>query len=533
MHKTAVGYAIGKLMQVMGVALLVPLGIALWDNRAFGFPEIINQTEVYSFLLAIGIAFVVGTALVIAFRRGQDLQRLREGYAIVTIGWLVLTFIGAIPLFFYLYTGHSENGSGNFLLDFTNAYFEIMSGFTTTGATILTNIEATPRSLLFLRALTHWLGGMGIITLAIVIFPAMSGSAYGMFRGEVPGPTTDKLRPRLTQTAQILWGVYLLFTVVETILLMFAGMNLFDAVCHTFATMATGGFSTKNASIAAYHSDAIEWIIIVFMYFAGINFVLHFKALRGNLQSLVKNSEFVFYTGVILVTILIATGVLYHFGLSSEVEAAEHFRAGYPSIEQIHEHYVAQSKTITSFYDCLRVASFQTMSIVTTTGFVTADFDLWHDFIRFLLLFLMFFGGCAGSTGGGMKHIRILVVIKVALLELRKLIQPRLVASVKIGNQPVEVDRVIHIVSFFILFMGIFAIQGAFLTLFIPDLITSFTASIATLGNIGPGLAGVGAIENYAWIPIPGKWILVFSMLVGRLEIFTVLIVLRVATWRK
>lgn len=533
MHKTAVGYSIGKIMQVMGMILLAPLGIAIWDNRQMPFSEIMQSIEVAGFLVSIAIAVLFGSALVLLFRSGKEYQGLREGYAIVTLGWVVLTFICAIPLYMYFGSIRWGTGFGVYLLNFTDAYFEIMSGFTTTGATILTDIEIVPRSLLFLRALTHWLGGMGIITLAIVIFPAMGVSAYGMFRGEVPGPTKDKLRPRLAQTAQILWGVYLLFSVVETGLLMVAGMDWFDATCHTFATMATGGFSTKNASIAGFDSDLIEWIITIFMYFAGINFVLHFKALRGDLKSLTNNREFIFYSGVIAASILIVTTVLYINGPAPEAEAYKHYRAGEPTVEEFHEHYIHQKNQIEDLYDCFRVASFQSLSIATTTGFATADFDIWPDFLRFLMVFLMFFGGCAGSTGGGMKMIRIMIVFKVAFLELRKLVQPRLVAPVKLGLQSVKDEIVINIVSFFIFFTGLFVITGALLTLFIPDMITAFTCSIATIGNIGPGLAGIGAVENYAWVPMPAKWIMVLSMLLGRLEIFTVLIVLRVATWRK
>jgi trk system potassium uptake protein TrkH len=408
-----------------------------------------------------------------------------------------------------------------------------MSGFTTTGATVLTDIEVVPRSLLLLRSLSHWLGGMGIITLAMVIFPAMGVSGYGMFRGEVPGPSPDRLRPRLAQTAQVLWGVYFLLTAVETGLLFVAGMNLFDAVNHAFATMATGGFSTKNASIAAFHSDLIDWIIIIFMFFAGMNFLLHFKALRGDLRSLVKNREFIFYSGVIGVAVLIMTGVLYVNGPTSVPEAEESFRANKPTPAQFIEHYRAEEAKLDGLYDTFRVATFQTVSIVTTTGFATADFDLWPDFLRFLLILLMFFGGCAGSTGGGMKMIRIMVVAKTAINELRKLIQPRLVSPVKVGGQSMGEDRLINIFSFFALFTALFVATGALLTLFVDDLTTAFAASIATIGNIGPGLAGVGAVENYAWIPIPGKWLLVLSMLLGRLEIFTVLIIIRPSTWRK
>ncbi len=532
MHKTAVGYGIGKLMQVMGVALLVPFTIAIYDDRHLQMLELLSTPEVSGFAVAISVSIIVGTVVAILCRGGRELQGIREGYAIVTIGWFTLALLASIPLFFY-FSGQRGGDFTDLVLSFTDAYFEVMSGFTTTGASILTDVQSMPRSLLFLRALTHWLGGMGIITLAMVIFPAMGVSGYQMFRGEVPGLTKDRLRPRLAQTASVLWGVYLLLSVAETLLLLMGGMSLFDAVCHTFATMATGGFSTQNASIAAYSSDFIQWVIIVFMYFAGINFLLHFRAIRGDFNSLVKNKEFVFYTSVIIATIIIITCVLAISGMAPEESAAGHFRVDPMTASEFHTHYVEESNRIESLYGAFRTASFQAVAIITTTGFSTADFDLWPDFLRFLLVLLMFFGGCAGSTGGGMKMIRIMIVGRTAFNELRKLTQPRLVAPVKIGHETVDEPRIVNVTSFFILFVGLFIITAVLMTLFVPDLTTAIACSAATIGNIGPGLAGIGAAENYSWIPIPGKWILIFSMLLGRLEIFTVLIVLRPAVWRK
>lgn len=518
-------------MQVMGLTLLVPLAIALYDHQPLSLTLIRSQSEIFGFLLAIIAAMFMGTALVIAFRDGRHLQGIREGYAIVTLGWISLTFISCIPFCTYFLSGGTGSDMG-LVMAFTDAFFEIMSGFTTTGATILSDVESTPRSLLFLRSLTHWLGGMGIITLAIVIFPAMGVSGYQMFRGEVPGVSKDRLQPRLAQTASLLWGVYLLLSAAETILLLTGGMSLFDAVCHTFSTMATGGFSTRNASVAAY-SDYIQWIIIVFMYLAGINFLLHFRALRGDLKSLIKNREFLFYTMVIGVTIIVITGVLQVNGLGSPQKTESHFRSDPQTTEEFVVHYESEAEQIESIYGSFRVAAFQTLAIVTTTGFITADFDLWPDFLRFLMVFLMFFGGCAGSTGGGMKMFRIMVVFRLATNELRKLTQPRLVAPVKIGGQAIADSMVINIVAFCLLFVGLFVATIILMTLFVPDLTTAVSCSIATIGNIGPGLAGIGAVENYGWIPIPGKWILIFSMLLGRLEIFTVLIILRRAVWRK
>lgn len=532
MHKTAVALAIGKLMQVLGLILLVPLGISLYDLRQFSWDQMLQTPQTFGLVWAIGFSIVVGSLIAFLFREGRDNQGIREGYAIVTFGWLTLTFICAIPFTLHFIAARGAGWEGLFPA-FTDAYFEVMSGFTTTGASILTNIEILPRSLLFLRSLTHWLGGMGIITLAIVIFPAMGVSGYQMFRGEVPGPSKDKLLPRLRQTATILWGVYCLFTAVQTVALWVGGMTIFDAVCHSFATMATGGFSNSNGSIAGYNSPFIEWVVIIFMYLAGINFVLHWRALRGDAISLTKNKEFMFYNGVILVAVVIITGVLQIYGLAPLESAAEHFRHNPLPPEQFAEHYQHQAGMISNLLDTVRIATFQALAMITTTGFASADFDLWPNFLRIIMVMLMFFGGCAGSTGGGMKMIRVMITLKVALTELRKLMQPRLVAPVKVGNQTIDDKMVINIVSFSILFVLLFVIVAILMTLFVPDFTTAVACSIATIGNIGPGLAGIGSMENYSWIPIPGKWILIFSMLLGRLEIFTVLIIFRAAAWRR
>jgi len=532
MHKTAVAYTVGRLMQVMGLVLLVPLAICLWDGGWTDISSTWSHPETSGFVLAIVMAMVFGSALALACRSGRGYQGVTEGYAIVTFGWVSLTFIASVPLCVYFMAARGE-GWGGLASAFTDAYFEVMSGFTTTGASILSDIEILPRSLLFLRALTHWLGGMGIITLAIAILPAMSVSGYQMFRGEVPGPSKDKLMPRLKQTASILWGVYVIFTAAETVLLMIGGMNLFDAVCHAFATMATGGFSNSNQSIAGYESAFIEWVVIIFMYLAGVNFVLHFRALRGDVRSMYTNKEFVFYNGVIIAAILVIACVLSLHGLDSVEATSQHYHHDTMSVEKFAAHYAAEEAKLNSFGRTIRVAVFQTLSIATTTGFVTADFDLWPSFLLILMLLLMLFGGCAGSTGGGMKMIRIMIVAKVAINQLRKLAQPRLVAPVKIGEEAIDDKMIINVVVFSVLFVALFVLVAVLMTLFVPDLTTATACSIATLANVGPGLSGVGAVENYGWIPLPGKWILIFSMLLGRLEIFTVLVIFRPSAWRK
>lgn len=532
MHKTAVAYTVGKLMQVLGLVLVVPLAIGMYDGWSDGIAATLQLPEVSGFAVAILFSLIFGTALALLFRRGSGYPGVKEGYAIVTFGWFALAFVGAIPFFLYFMASRVGDGGG-LLYAYTDAYFEIMSGFTTTGATILSDVESLPRSLLFLRALTHWLGGMGIITLAIAILPTMGASGYQMFRGEVPGPSKDKLMPRLKQTASILWGVYLIFTAAETVLLMVGGMSLFDSVCHAFATMATGGFSNSNQSIAGYNSAFIEWVVIIFMYLAGVNFVLHFRALRGDFRSMVNNKEFLFYNGVIVVAVVVITCMLYFGNLDTVDATSQHFRSDPMTTVEFAEHYKAQDAKLETFGGTFRVAVFQTIAIVTTTGFATVDFDLWPSFLLILMVTLMFFGGCAGSTGGGMKMIRIMIVARMAINQLRKLTQPRLVAPVKIGEEAIDDKLIINVVTFSILFVGLFVVVAFLMTLFVPDLTTAVACSIATIGNIGPGLSGVGALENYGWIPLPGKWILVFSMLLGRLEIFTVLVIFRFSFWRK
>ncbi len=532
MNGKAVAYAIGKMMQLMGVVLCVPLGIATFDLPEYSFSAIGQSPETIGFILAIAICLVLGTFTAYVCRIDKDKQGIREGYAIVTIGWIIFALMGSIPFFFHFLAQSGQIGLSAVFLSFTDAFFEIMSGFTTTGSTILTSIETLPDSLLFWRSLTHWLGGMGIITLALAIFPAMGVSGYQMFRGEIPGPTADRLRPRLAQTAAILWGVYALLSGAQTVLLLLGGMPLFDSLCHTFGTMATGGFSTRDASIGAYNSPYFEWVIIIFMYLAGVNFLLHFNVLRGKWRQALLNREFLFYTGMILITTLFLSGILYTGSLKPSDQSYQHFRSDKPSAEVFDSNRGKEAEKYDGVHDCVRTSLFQVVAITTTTGYATADFDLWPDVGRFTLLLLMFIGGCAGSTGGGMKQVRVLILIKAGWRELRRLTRPRLIAPLRMGGVTVEEDKIANIAAFFILFILLFVAASLLMTMFVPDLLTSISATAACINNIGPGLNGVGAIENYGWIPIPGKWILIACMLLGRLEIFTVLIVFRPSFWK-
>ncbi|MBD3345570.1 MAG: TrkH family potassium uptake protein [Chitinivibrionales bacterium] len=497
-------------------------------------PSTLLDPRVLGFVIAVISAFVCGTLVVITGRKERKSEGIKEGFAIVTIGWLLFTLFGCIPLFVFLISEAPVVNIETVLRLITDSYFEIMSGFTTTGATILTDIEILPRGLLFWRSLTHWLGGMGIVTLALAIFPAFGVAAYQMFRGEVPGPTSERLSPRLRWTATILWGVYALLTLAETLLLWLGGMSIFESFCHSFGTMATGGFSTRNTSISAYNSAYIDWVIIIFMFFAGMNFILHYRIIFSqDFNVLSKNREFIFYVTVIMSVIIIGTVLLRIWGINSPEHIERSYRPDPLSQIELVDKIETEENKVATIGKTIRYMAFQVISITTTTGYTTADFDVWPNFLRFALVILMFFGGCAGSTGGGMKMIRILVVLKTAWKEVRTMIQPRLIMPIKIGNEAIDYKIVSNILGFFTLFMLLFVLFSAIMAFMIPDFTTAVTTVVATMCNIGPGLSGIGAMENYAWIPMIGKWVLILCMLLGRLEVYTVLIALAPISWKK
>jgi trk system potassium uptake protein TrkH len=474
---------VGLLQVFTGLSMLVAGGVSLFymDGDSLGI-----------FLAAL-VTIVFG---VVSFRytKFKGEIKSREGFAMVTFAWTGAAIFGALP---YLFTGTIQ--------DLIPAFFESMSGFTTTGATIFTEIEDLPHGILFWRSFTHWLGGMGIIVLAIAILPYLGVGGMQLFRAEVPGPTPERLRPRITQTAKLLWYVYLGMTVVETVLLMFGGMDLFDASTHTFATLATGGFSTKNASIAGFESPYIHYVIITFMYLAGINFALHFRAVTGHLDYF-KDHEWRFFT----LLLLAATAVL----MSLNLAGGSYALTG-PGVEE-------------AFRDGL----FQSVAIGTTTGFVTADYELWVPAAQMVIFLLFFTGGMAGSTGGSMKSVRVLLLLKQTAMELRKHLHPRAVLLARVGRRPVKVDVLANVIGFVLLY-GLLWVSGAMaLALLGIDFLTSLGASAATVGNIGPGLGGVGPTDNYGWMSQPALGIMSFLMLVGRLEIYTVLLLFHPETWK-
>ncbi len=415
----------------------------------------------------------------------------KEGYLIVSFGWIIFSLFGALP--FYI--------SGA-IPSFTDAFFETISGFTTTGASILNDIEAMPHSLLFWRSMTQWLGGMGIIVLSLAILPILGIGGMQMFVAEVPGLKPDKLHPRIKGTAKRLWAIYILFTLIEIVLLMIGDMSLFDAINHSFTTMATGGYSTKQASIAHWDSPYIQYVITLFMFIAGTNFTLSYFALHIRFKKVWQNEEFRFYTGFILGFTIIIAYLLYVF-------------------------------ESTGFEQSFRDSLFQVVSIMTTTGFATVDYYQWHHFTWVLLFVLMFFGGSAGSTGGSIKIVRILLVLKNGYMELKRLVHPNAIIPVRFNHQAVPPNIIANVLAFIMFYIVIFVIGTIIMTITGLDFESAMGSVAATLGNIGPGIGEVGPAENFYNITDFGKWFLSFLMLLGRLELFTVLVILSPVFWKK
>ncbi|HEX9885224.1 MAG TPA: TrkH family potassium uptake protein [Longimicrobiales bacterium] len=461
-------------------------------------------TGVVALMYGDGDALPIFASAVVTFAAGVTTYRLtrlesdlthREGYAIVTFAWAGTAVFGALP---YLFAGVTASPAA--------ALFESMSGFTTTGATIFTDIEALPHGILFWRSFTHWLGGMGIIVLAIAVLPFLGVGGMQLFQAEVPGPTPERLRPRITQTAKLLWLVYLGLTVAQSGLYLLGGMSLFDSVTHTFSTLATGGFSTKNASMAGFESPYIHWVTIAFMYLAGVNFSLHFRAVTGRLEYF-RDHEWRFYTGVVLGSAVLVAAI--------NLASGSYLLNG-PGLEA-----------------AARDALFQATSLTTTTGFVTADYELWLPSSQCILFALMFVGGMAGSTGGSMKAVRVLLLLKHTAIQLRKHLHPRAIVLARVGRRVVSEDVMANIVGFVILYFLLLLAGAVAMSFLGMDLVTAFSASVATVGNVGPGLGDVGPTDNYGWMSAPAMVILSFLMLVGRLEIYTVLLLLHPETWKR
>ncbi len=476
------------IIRILGLLLLTE-GVFMW----FSIPVVLifGESDALQFLLSGAITLAVGAVAYFSVRKSALVLNRRDGYVIVTGGWILFSLFGTLP---FLLT-RSIPG-------FTDAFFETISGFTTTGASILNNIEELSHGILFWRSLTQWLGGMGIILLSLIILPFLGIGGMQLFSAEVPSPTPDKLHPHVKDTAKRLWLIYLIFTFSETLLLWAGDMELFDAVCHSFTTMATGGYSTKQASIAYWDSPYIHYVITFFMFLAGTNFTLAYFGMHGHFRKIWANEEFRWYLGFIVgFALLITVGLFFTSG--GGMEAA------------------------------FRNSVFQVVSILTTTGFVTADYLLWTPVLGVLIFILMFFGGSAGSTGGGPKIMRIVILLKNSTQELKRMIHPNAVIPVRLNKNAVE-ERVVTNVLAFIAFYGVIAvISMVLLSALGYDFDTSVGAVAATLGNIGPGIGAVGPSMNYADIHVAGKWFLSFLMLVGRLELFTVLVLFSPLFWRR
>jgi trk system potassium uptake protein TrkH len=479
MNLRGVLFLLGRILLALAVAVLVPAVVAYFKSEDFSV-----------YLISCAVAGGSGFVLQRVFApRGEFPFGRREAFVLVASAWLVATLVGALPYIML-------KGPG-FVVD---AVFESASGFTTTGASIFADVESEPSALILWRGLTQWLGGMGIIVLGIAILPKLSIGGTELLGAEAPGPITEKFRPRIAQTAKALWGIYALLTAAETFTLMGLGLTPLDAVGQAFTTMATGGFSTRNASIAAFGSPAVEWTITFFMLLAGANFALHFQWIRGKPRPVLRDPEFRLYIGILAGgAVALAVNLLLHqtYGLT----------------------------------EALRLGAFQVTTIVTTTGFATADFDAWPNFSKAFLFLMMFVGGCAGSTGGSVKVVRILIIFRKIGVDLKQMVRPHAVLPLKVGARVIPDDVVSAVTTFFVLFLLLFASGGLVLTMMGLDPESAFSASAACLGNIGPGFGTVGPTMNYASLPALGKLILAALMIIGRLELYTVLVLLFLRRW--
>ncbi len=483
MKFSAIQRILGILLMLFSGTMLPPLAVSLWyDDGAYS-----------AFLIAFVIILMVGGISWVMVSDERRELRLRDGFMVVVLFWTVLGITGALPL----------SLSDNPHLSLTDAVFESISGLTTTGSTVIIGLDELPPSILYYRQQLQWLGGMGIIVLAVAVLPMLGIGGMQLYRAETPGPMKDtKLTPRITETAKALWYIYLGLTIACLLAYWAAGMSLFDAIGHAFSTIAIGGFSTHDASMGYFDSTLIEMIAVLFLLLSGVNFALHFIAInRRNPRVYLVDSEFLFYLAVLAFVAVLVIVTLHTTG------------------------------TYDDWGEAFTKGLFQAVSIGTTAGFTTADYSLWPGFIAIVLLFTSFIGGCAGSTGGGIKVIRFLLLIKQGLREITRLIHPSAQIPIRVGNKSITPRVVEAVWGFFALYVASFTFMYLALALTGLDLMTSFSAVAASINNLGPGLAGVGL--NYASINDPAKWILCFAMLLGRLEIFTLLVLLSPAYWRK
>ncbi|QGH22636.1 TrkH family potassium uptake protein [Clostridium butyricum] len=480
MNYKAVLSILGNVVKYMVALLFVPLLIALYYGEG----------DAKSFLLTILIGAPIGFILS-NIKAEKKAIYAKEGFLIVGFAWIIISAIGALP---FVISGTIPS--------FIDAFFETVSGFTTTGATILTAIEGLPKGILFWRSFTHWIGGMGFLIFMLALIPSLGSNSIHLLKAESPGPSPGKIVPKIKETAKILYLIYFALTLIEGILLMCAGMNLYDAVIHAMGTAGTGGFSNMNASIAAFNSPAIEWIITIFMLIFGINFALYFQILKGNFKGFFKNEELRYYLLIIVSAFILIT----------------------VNIISLNGGDIILS---------IRQSAFQVSSIVTSTGFATVDFNFWPTLSKLIIVMLMFVGAMAGSTGGGIKTVRIVIMLKAIKREINKIIHPKRVNSVKIDGKTVDED-IIHGVFLFIGAYIIISLIAIFIISFDNfDVVTTVTSVITTMSNIGPGLEVVGPAGNFAAFSPLSKLVLSFCMLAGRLEIYPMLIMFSPSIWRK
>ena len=474
---------LSAMILLISASMLFPLLWALKDGT--------SDVRAFALSIAIGVIF---SLLLFVFGRKADSKdmRTREAFAAVALAWVFASFQGCLPYML-----------GGYIPSFTDAYFETMSGFTTTGATILKDIEINPRGILMWRAETQWLGGMGIVVLTIALLPMLGMRVTQLFKAEVPGPVLEKISPRIQDMAIMLWEVYMGLTFVGIVILAAGGMSVYESICHIFAAVSTGGFSPRNASTAAYSSSYVDWALTLIMFLSGANFNLHLLAIKNKTLKPYMDPEFCFYSEIIFISTCAVAIYIYAQGFFGNIA------------------------------DAVRFAAFHVVSIITTTGFVSADYSLWPPLTQMLLLSLMFVGGCAGSTAGAIKCIRVKIAGKQIASEIKTFIHPNAAVPVRIGGQTIDHKMVSSVTCFIVLYFIIFILSVIAVSATGQDMITSIGGVATTLGNVGPGFGAVGPVNNFASQPLFAKWVYIFCMLCGRLELYTVLVLFSRDSWRR
>lgn len=490
------------------------LAIAGWSSIQLAFGETSEKHPFRAFVQSGSIGMATGTLLWLFTRTASTRFGRREALLLVAASWFGGAFLSAIPYLIYAHIGELP-GTEHPFREPVNCVFESMSGLTTTGATVLTQIDRMPRSILLWRALTHWLGGLGIVVLFVAVLPSMGIEGKRLFRVEAPGPAPEGVRPHIREAARTLWLIYVGITVLQILALRIAGMDVFNSVCHTFATLATGGFSTHNSSLGGFHSNlAIDIIVLFFMVCAGVNFGLYYHLIRGHFRVVYRDSELRLYLAIMLLVTGAVTFTIAKLPIT-----------------------LTTGETLEpSWIEAARQSAVTTVSMQTTTGFCTSDFNLWPFAAKALLLMVMFVGGCAGSTGGGIKVIRILIAFKVMVSELERVFRPNVVRPLKVGQVAIAPEFRLATLAYVFGLILLFGAGAGLMKLFEPagtiDMTTAASASVATLCNIGPGLAKVGAVENYAWFTTPSKCVMIVLMALGRLEVFAILVLFSPRFWR-